>query len=80
MLYLAVLGINKPKLYIQNLHILFTTSRGRCKNSNASPTAVLRRESEKEWLQNNYFPKTSKVGQRGTAIFLESIRILYPLG
>lgn len=48
MLYLAVLRVNKPKLYIQKLHIWFTTSRGRCKNSKASPTDVLR-DSEREW-------------------------------
>lgn len=49
MLYLAVLRVNKPKLYIQKLRIRFSTSRGRCKNSKASPTDVLRRDSEREW-------------------------------
>lgn len=49
MLYLAVLRINKSKLYIQKLRIRFTTSRGSCKNSKASPTDVLRRDSEMEW-------------------------------
>lgn len=49
MLYLAVLRINKPKLYVQKLRIRFTTSRGSCKNSKASPTDVLRRDSETEW-------------------------------